>query len=413
MLTRTPIPSDDPARVNLLDPAVHRDHDLSALWRRLRAGAPVWRHPPAGAAPGFWVLSKHGDVMAAYRDAERFRSMSGNMLGTLTRGGDSAGGRMLVVTDGRRHTSLRRLMQTGFGPRVLGVVGDYVERATAGVVAAAVERGECDFAEDVASVIPLAAICELLDVPVADRPRILGLTRSALETEHGEQQSLESRLAQSEILLYYTRLAAERRDSPGADAVSLLATGLVEDRPLTAEEVVLNCYNLIIGGDETARLSMTTGLLALIEHEGEWDRLVSGEAGVPQAVEEILRWTTPAIHVGRVAATDVPIRGTTIPAGDIVTMWNVSANRDEDVFDRPDELILDRSPNRHITFGHGPHFCLGAHLAKVELRAMLTTLRESVAAVVPSGPVRWLSSNFLNGVESLPVVLKPKAREAA
>ncbi len=278
---------------------------------------------------------------------------------------------------------------------------------------AALERGECDFAEDVASVIPLAAICELLAVPAADRPRILRLTRSALESEHGARQSMESRLAQSEILLYYTRLAAERRDSPGADAVSLLATGLVEGSPLTAEEVVLNCYNLIIGGDETARLSMTTGLLALIEHEDQWDRLVRGEVGVPAAVEEILRWTTPAIHVGRMAGTDVTIRGTRIRAGEIVTMWNVSANRDEDVFDRPEEFLLDRSPNRHITFGYGPHFCLGAHLAKVELRALLATLRESVAAVIPNGPARWLSSNFLNGVESLPVVLKPSSREAA
>ncbi len=126
MLTRTPIPTDDPARVNLLDPALHRDHDLSPLWRRLRAGAPVWHHPATGATPGFWVLSRHADIMAVYRDGERFRSMNGNMLGTLTRGGDSAGGRMLVVTDGRRHTSLRRLMQTGFGPRILGVVAEFV-----------------------------------------------------------------------------------------------------------------------------------------------------------------------------------------------------------------------------------------------------------------------------------------------
>ncbi|TDC87595.1 cytochrome P450, partial [Nonomuraea deserti] len=207
-------------------------------------------------------------------------------------------------------------------------------------------------------------------------------------------------IAQSEILLYYTRLAARRRTAPGDDVISLLVGS-----DLTEEEVLLNCYNLIIGGDETARLAMAGGLLALATYDKEWARLREDHALVAPAVEEILRWTTPAAHVGRIATRDAELAGRRVAAGDVVALWTVSANRDEAVFDDPDRFDVGRTPNRHLTFGHGPHFCLGAQLARAEIRALLAELRASVSAITVTGPVTWLPSNFINGVGTLPVAL--------
>jgi cytochrome P450 len=325
------------------------------------------------------------------------------MLGTALRGGDPAAGKMLVVTDGPRHSALRRLLASGFGPRMLSVVAAAVEASTAQAVAEGLRLGVFDFAQHVASHIPLTAICELLGVPVNDRANILALTGAAMSSGATGEPTLESRIAQSEILQYYSRLARERRQAPGADIVTLLATGTVDGRALTEEEVLLNCYNLIIGGDETARLAMSGGVLALIDHPEQWRRLKNDAGLVDTGCEEILRWTTPAAHVARTAASDTPLHSLTISAGEIVTLWNTSANRDGDVFQQPDAFLLGRTPNKHVTFGYGPHFCIGAHLARVELRALLRELRRTVRSIESAGVARRCLSNFITGVTELPV----------
>lgn len=405
-------PLADPAdldRIDLLDPELHAGHDLTEVWRRLRREEPLYRHPaPEGAAAsGFWVLTRHADVLRVARDSRTYTSLRGNMLGTLLRGGDPGAGRMLVVSDGPYHAALRSLLSGGFGPRALGAVTRSLTVATRELLGALLERGGGDFVAEVAAQIPLRAICELLGVPPADRFRVLELTGAAMLGE-AAGESLEARIAQSEILLYYTRLAAERRAAPGDDIISLLVSGTVDGRPLTEDEVLLNCYNLIIGGDETARLSLAGGLLALATHDKQWGLLLADPALVRTGAEEILRWTTPAAHVGRVATADTELHGRRIAAGDLVTLWNASANRDEEVFADPDTFDLARHPNRHLTFGHGPHFCVGAELARAELRTFLAELRTTVAAVTVTGPVTRLPSSFISGVASLPVALTPR-----
>ena len=391
-------PQPDPGTyddLDLLDPRLHADYDLTAYWRHLRAHDPVRRHA------GFWSVTRHADVLAAVRDTETFTSLKGNMLRTLLRGHDPGAGRMIVVTDGPRHAVLRRLLTPGFGPRTLGPITRSIEAATRDLLGGLVRRGGGDFVEEVAAQVPLRAICELLGVPERDRQRVLELTGRAMLGESGtDKPGAEARIAQSEILLYYTRLAAERRDAPGDDVISLLVSA-----DLTEEEVLLNCYNLIIGGDETARLAMAGGVLALAEHDKEWARLRADPGLVEPAAEEILRWTTPAAHVGRTAVRDTELGGRAIAAGDVVALWTVSANRDEAVFDDPDTFDIGRRPNRHLTFGHGPHFCLGAQLARAELRALLAELRATVSSIEVTGPVTWLPSNFIRGVASLPVAL--------
>ncbi|MEO3803829.1 cytochrome P450 [Nonomuraea sp. B1E8] len=399
-------PSPDPAGIDaldLLDPALHAAHDLTPVWRWLRAHDPVRRHGR------FWSVTRHADVLRVVRDPDTFSSLQGNMLRTLLRGHDPGAGKMLVVTDGTGHARLRRLLAPGFGPRALGPVTRSIEEATRDLLGALVRRGGGDFVAEVAAQVPLRAICELLGVPEEDRQRVLELTGEAMlgETPSGQQAGQQAgsappaaMIAQSEILLYYTRLAARRRRAPGDDVISLLVGS-----DLTEEEVLLNCYNLIIGGDETARLAMAGGLLALATYDKEWARLREDPALVDPAVEEILRWTTPAAHVGRIATRDAELAGRQVAADDVVALWTVSANRDEAVFDDPDRFDVGRTPNRHLTFGHGPHFCLGAQLARAEIRALLTELRASVSAITVTGPVSWLPSNFVNGVGTLPVAL--------
>lgn len=409
MLGLKSVAVEDLDRVNLLDLKLYATADLGPLWTKLRQEAPVWRHPPQGDVPGFWVVTRYADVLGILKDHRRFTVAQGNMLGTLLHGGDTAAGRMVAVSDGRWHAGLRRLMLSGIGPKVLDLVKDIIESTTRDLMDRALERGSCDFARDVAAQIPLTAICELLGVPPKDRPRVLELTNKAMLSGGAEEPDVEIRVARSRILQYYANLAAVRGDAPGSDMVSLLTTSEVDGRRLTREEVLLNCYNLIVGGDETARLAMSGGLLALLENPEQWQRLREDPGVLDSAVEEILRWTTPASHIGRTALTDVELHGELIRGGDVVTIWNVSANRDERVFADPDLFDIGRSPNRHLTFGHGLHFCIGAVLARLELRTMLRILRDRVDSVEIQGPVRRIESNFITGVSSLPVVLRKTA----
>ncbi|WP_330343272.1 cytochrome P450 [Streptomyces sp. NBC_00557] len=409
MLALKAVDFQDLDELDLLDLKLHATADLGPLWKRLRREAPVWWHRPRGDVPGFWVVTRYADVLSVLKDHKSFTVARGNMLGTLLHGGDTAAGRMVAVSDGRWHAGLRRLMLSGIGPRVLDLVKDIIETTTRDLVGRALERGDCDFARDVAAQIPLTAICELLGVPPQDRSRVLELTNQAMLSGGAEEPGVEIRVARSRILQYYANLAAVRGDVPGSDMVSLLATSEVDGRRLTKEEVLLNCYNLIVGGDETARLAMSGGLLALMENPQQWRRLRADPRLVDPAVEEILRWTSPASHIGRTALSDVTLHGEAIRAGDVVTVWNVSANRDERAFPEPDHFDIGRSPNRHLTFGHGLHFCIGAVLARLELRTMLRVLREQVASVEIRGEVRRIESNFITGVSSLPVTLNKAA----
>jgi Cytochrome P450 len=314
---------------------------------------------------------------------------------------------MIPVTDGVRHRQLRSLMLKSFTPRALETVTQRLRDTTRRLIREALAARTVDFAQDVAAHIPLATICDLLGVPDADRESVLHLTQQALGAEHADQSAKEAWLARNEILLYFAGLAAERRDAPHADVVSLLSGGRIDGVALTDAEVVLNCYSLILGGDETTRLTMSGGVHALIEHPREWRALRDGSVGLDDAVEEILRWTSAAAHIGRTAVEDVELHGRLIHAGDITVGWICSANRDERVFDDPDRFRLARAPNRHLTFGYGAHFCLGAYLARVELRTLLDELRTSVRSMEPAGNERYFYSNFLSGISGLPVTLEP------
>ncbi|MFR9673723.1 cytochrome P450 [Streptomyces sp. TR06-5] len=401
-----PIP-DELSTVDLTDPRTFEDNDLSAYWRHLRTEEPLYWHPGSGGRPGFWVISRYADVMALYKDNKQLTSEKGNVLVTLLAGGDSAAGKMLAVTDGKMHRNLRNVMLKAFSPKALQYISERVRANTTRLVVDAVRRGECDFAKDVAEHIPLNTISDMLGVPTADRDFLLTLTKSALSSDEEGQSDTDAWLARNEILLYFGELVAERRAKPTEDVISVLANSVVDGEPLSEEVIVLNCYSLILGGDETSRLSMIDSVRTLTDHPDQWRLLRDGRVTLESATEEVLRWATPAMHFGRRAVTDLELHGRVIAADDVVTLWNSSANRDEEVFENPYTFDLNRSPNKHITFGYGPHFCLGAYLGRVEVNAMLEALRTYTTGFEVVGEEQRIHSNFLTGLCGLPVRFEP------
>ncbi|MGW2424542.1 cytochrome P450 [Streptomyces sp. NPDC001709] len=392
--------------VDLTDPrtfVTSTPGDLHDLWQRFRTERPVHHHRPTEGRPGFWALTRYADVLAVYKDNDRFTSERGNVLATLLQGGDSAAGKMLAVTDGRRHRAIRNLMLRSFSPRALGHVVEQVRIRTRDLLAQVLDRDGFDYAEAIAEHIPMGTICDLMAVPPQDRQPLLDWNKQVLSADSSDGTADDAWLARNEILLYFSDLARSRRRNPGDDVISALATGEIDGRPLTEEEIVLNCYSLIIGGDESSRMASIGAVLGFIEHPGQWRAFKAGETGVDSATEEVLRWTTPAMHFGRRALVDVEIDGRTIPAGDVVTLWNSSANFDDGVFADPRRYDLGRTPNKHVTFGFGPHFCLGAFLGREELKALLAALRDMVSTVESRGPAQRVYSNFLYGYSSLPV----------
>jgi cytochrome P450 len=389
--------------VDLTRPEFHTDRaKTAAFWEHLRRTEPVARH---GAADGgFWVVSGYDLVVSVYRDAAGYTSANGNVLATLLHGGDSAGGRMLAVSDGPRHREIRRELSRSFSPEALASVTRRVTTATRRLIADAVERGRCDFARDVAAHIPIAAVCDLFGIAESDRAALFKHTSAALSSDVPDATDLQARMARNEILLYFRRLA---KREPQAD--SLLALLVQMMRPplaMTEQEVLFNCYSLLMGGDETTRLAMTGSVKALMDRPDQWQRLVRGEVSLDRAVEELLRWTTPAMHSGRVATRPAELAGHPIAGGDVVTVWMISANFDEQRFGRPMDLDLGRTPNPHLTFAFGPHACLGARLARIELRALLEALIAHVRQIEQAGPALPVYSNFLSGFSSLPITFR-------
>lgn len=390
---------DEIREVDLLDPRTFVDYDLTPVWRALRREAPVFRHPR-----GFWVLTRYADVTTAYKDPRTFGSTGGNVLSTLTAGGDSAAGRMLAVTDGASHRRMRTAMLDSLRPRTMRALGERLRVRALELVRRTTTGEPFDFAAEIAEHLPMGTICDLMGIPNNDRPQLLEWNKQVLSSDTSDATDSDALLARGEILTYLAEMVAERRAHAGRDIVSaLVAYQPADGPPLSDEEVVCNCYSLLIGGDESSRMSAVCGVLAFCDHPGEWRRVRDGEVSIDSAVEEILRWTTPAMHVGRRATRAVEFGGERIDEGDTVTLWNISANRDETVFDAPDDFVVARRPNRHLSFGYGSHFCIGAQLGRLELAVLLEVLRASVTDMSRAGEPRRVYSNFLFGYSTLPV----------
>lgn len=392
--------------IDLLDPEPFRRDDFWDTFAWLRANAPVHRHPEPGG-DGFWVLSKHRDIVNVYADSDTFSSARGMRLGSEPAAVAAVTQRMLIVSDAPHHTRLKRALYQAFGPQQMPRLEALVVGVVADLVAEAAEAGELDFI-DLAKQLPNRVVCAMMGIPRADWAWIGALTTDAFDSP---DETVRSN-AHSEIFLYFIELLAERRARPGTDLVSQIAHDTLVDegdgteRPLSDEEIVFNCNGVLSGANETTRYSAAGAVHMFARLPEQWELLRRlGPEGIAPAVEEILRWTTPGVHALRTALRDTEIAGTPVAAGDRVTLWNVSANRDEDVFTDPHAFRVDRRPNRHVAFGHGRHLCLGARLARFELGALLTEMLGALDGFELTGPALFNSSNFTWGITSLPVRL--------
>ncbi|MEU7846039.1 cytochrome P450 [Micromonospora parva] len=377
--------------------------------RALRDEQPVYWNPTADGS-GFWALSRYADVLWAYREHSIFGSERGAVLGGSFRSvDDTAGGRMLVATDLPRHRLLKQAIHPALSAGVVARIGERVRELVGRAVDRAIVAGGADFATDIATEMPAAALMEVMGIGYGDAHHLIGLTRRMVgfrdETfvDIGGEQGLRLAWLQAEIFEFFADQLAARWRRPGDDLISRLLSAEINGRRLSEEDIFYNCMNVAVGGNETSSYTSCSGLLALIEHPGEYDRLQTDPTLLPGALEEMLRWGSTNAYVQRVAKQDVERAGALIRRGDSVTLWNVSANHDETQFPEPERFNVTRSPNRHLSYGAGIHRCIGAPAAQLELsllfqRLLVPGLRWRLAA-----EPRRLRSNFILGITSLPV----------
>jgi cytochrome P450 len=390
-------------------------HEWFALLRR---EAPVfWQDERAGR--GFWSLTRYEDILAASKDWETFSSEAGGTsLMDLTP--DQVQSRMSMLdSDPPRHKRLRGIVNKAFTLRVVNAYEGRIRGLFREILDRAFAEEELDFVDAVAVELPMRILCELMGVPLADRRFLVELGNRMLGNtdpdQAGEFVAGEADLspyahlpfsspAAPEMFAYANALAAERRRAPQDDLTTrLLEAGIDGDR-LSEHEFDLFFLLLVTAGNETTRHAMSNGLLALLEHPAERDRLLADPALIPTAVEELLRWAPSLLHFRRTATRDVELRGRQIRAGDKVALWYISGNRDEDQFPGAGRFDVGRQPNRHLAFGLGsPHYCLGAHLARLELRVWLEEMLPVLGRLELAGEPQRLRSNFFHGVKSLPV----------
>jgi cytochrome P450 len=390
--------------INLVDPDLYAEGDPFAAWSWLRAHDPVHRHAPTHL-PAFWALTRYDDVRTVFRDARTFSSAHGILLRPREQGSDPGGGRTLALTDPPRHGQLRRIIEHWFATPSVRGLEDRMRSTVRAVIDRAVEQETCDFVTEIAARLPLYVICGLMGVPAEDHDKLFQLTCRAF----GAEEALRRSAAHIEIMRYFVMLAARRARDPRDDLVSALATATIEGTRLSTEDVLLNCDNLLVGGTENVRLTVSGGMHAFLTHPAQWSLLVEDPGLMPGAVEEVLRFTSSATHIMRTATAPVDLRDRRIAAGDQVTLWLPSANRDEAVFEDPDRFDIRRTPNRHLTLGSGEHFCVGSLLARSQLRVLFEELAANVH-IEQTGPVRRLRSIVVHGLAELPVRLAYLAR---
>ncbi len=383
-------------------------------WTRLRAEEPVsWQTQPDGAID-YWAITKHADITEIGKRPDVFLSAPRLVIQHLAEQ-PSQIPPTLIQMDPPKHGEFRQMISRRFTPRMLKKIHDPIERIGREIVEKLTERsaeGECDFVAEVSAPLPIAVIGWLLGVPEEDwnllfewTNRVIGAGDAEYQNE-GEDARATAQQAQIELFGYFTRLVAERRADPKDDLITVFTQCEYEGKPLTDLEVLTWCFIIVIAGNETTRNGTTGGMLALIEHQHELRRIQQDPSLLPSAVEEIVRWTTPIIHFGRTANRDYQLRDKLIREGDSLALFYPSANRDEEVFEDPFTFRVDRNPNRHLGFGVGEHFCLGAHLARLEMQVAYKYLLPRIEEIELAGPVERLHSGLVGGVKHLPIRYK-------
>ncbi|WP_430420798.1 cytochrome P450 [Phenylobacterium sp.] len=390
-------------KIDLLSPGSFDGGQPHNQFAWLRENEPVcWHEEPGGS--GFWAVTRHADVWAVDRDFQTYSSEPTIMItDPLADAGGFGPYKMMLMMDPPEHTAFRKLIRSEFTEPAARLREGRIQELAKQIVDAVIDKGECDFVNDVAGEMPSFVIAELMGLPLSDGRELYKLT----EIIHTAPEALPPGAGGQAVMKmfeYGSKVIAEKRARPGDDLASRLLACEVDGRKLEDMEFLLFFLLLVDAGGDTTRNLLSGGLLALMENPEQYAWLMADlPARLPSAREELLRWTSPVIYMRRTAKHDAELAGAKIKAGDKVVMYFGAANRDPAVFDRPDVLDLSRAENPHIAFGTGPHGCLGQHIARIEIDAMLREVLTRMNAFELAAPVEWLASNFISGPKAMPI----------
>jgi cholest-4-en-3-one 26-monooxygenase len=384
---------------------------------RLRREDPIyWHEDPFVASPGFWAVTKYDDVVHISRHPELFSSRERTSMFEEFSPDDVALYRlMMLFMDPPDHTRQRSYVNRGFTPRMIKQLEQHIRDISHELIDEVVGRGEACFVRDIAAPLPLYVICELIGAPVTDREKIFAWSNALIGFDDPDfESSLETAPnVSAEVFAYAHELAAHRREHPGDDIATKLLAPDEQGNVLSSDEFAMFILLLLIAGNETTRNAASGGMLAFFENPRQWQRLLDDRSLLGTTADEIVRWVSPVNLFRRTALADTEIRGKKIKAGDKVVVFYSSANRDGDVFKDPYSFDISRSPNPHIGFGGGgPHFCLGTHLARLELTVLFEALLDRMPDIALAGEARRLRSNFINGIKEMRVRFTPHERAA-
>jgi cholest-4-en-3-one 26-monooxygenase len=373
---------------------------------RLRREAPVYWHDEADG-PGFWAVTSFDEFVTVNRDPMTYSSSRGAVfLWDMPEDALEQQRLLMLNMDPPLHTRYRLLINKGFTPRMVNALEATMRDRTREILDRVADRGECDFVVDVAAELPLQVIADLMGVPQEDRHKLFDWSNRMVGAEDPEYGITEedTAIASMELYAYAAELANQKRANPSDDLISVLSQAEVDGERLSGLEIDLFFLLLSVAGNETTRNLISHGLVALLEHPDQLARLRADPGLMGSAIEEMLRWASPVMQFRRTATVDHELGGQRISDGDKVVFWHISANRDETKFDDPFTFDIARSPNEHVAFGGGgPHFCLGANLARMEIRLMFEELLARFPEMEITGEVSRLRSNFINGIKHIPL----------
>jgi cytochrome P450 len=404
-------------RIELANPDSYVERIPFEWFDELRREHPVSWHEEPAPNHGFWAVMRYDDLTAIHMDWQTYSSETG-AVGLEELDDEQLRVRKTILeTDPPRHTQLRSICSKKFSGRGVAAYTDFIRDVARNVLDRALPKGEFDFVAEISRELPIRFLCTIFTVPQEDAPQLIRwgdrmlanqdpeLADLVVDKEDTEKyRTLQFRSpAALEVFEYAARQRDDRLQEPTDDVITALT---VAQREGTLDErELLNYFAiLMIAGNETTRHTISSGMLALMQHPEQLQLLKDDPSLIPAATEELLRWATPVLHFRRTATRDVELRGQKIRAGDKIVTWYISANRDESVFSDPYRFDVTRSPNDHVTFGPGgPHFCLGAHLARLETKILFQELLPRLASIELTGPLERIRSNFVNGIKRMPV----------
>lgn len=414
----------DHAPFDLKDPSLYERDGEHEIFTRLRADCPVYWNPEDGG-PGFWCLTKYDDVVAASKNPKLFSSardwgghrifneaeVGGAALGDAALDDVSDVDTSMISMDPPLHNIYRGMVTPGFTPPRIKNMEARIRSQVHDILDTLQGRDQCEFVTSVAAELPIRVLAELFGIPQADRLKLFEWSNAMIGEDDPELRPSDAFIATcfAEMSDYAMALWRDRTANPGDDLISMLAHGLVDGKPMSPAQYIGTFILLVVGGNETTRQSIAGGTLALAEFPDQRQKLLDDPSLIPVAVNEIIRWVSPVLHMRRTATEDLEIRGQKIAKGDKVVLWYVSANRDEEKFPDPFKFDVTRRDAMHLGFGIGQHFCLGSRLAELQLRIMFEELLPRYPNLKSTAPVRRVRSNFIRGIKEMQVELNPRS----